>query len=211
MIIKQEEPRFLIYGLFDPRDGELRYVGKSTNGLARPRGHTAPSKLRPRTRKNNWLKSLLSKGLRPDIVVLEELSGPEGLDDLEKLAIAHYRSIGFELYNSTEGGEGSFGRTQGAEERVKKSEALRGRKQTAEHRKKVSAARKGMIFSASHVASLRKAKGSKTILEISSGRRFETQKEAADFLRIPQAYVNYLLRGKMHEYRGISLKHEVSQ
>jgi len=26
----------IIYGLFDPRDGQLRYIGKSVNGLKRP-------------------------------------------------------------------------------------------------------------------------------------------------------------------------------
>ena len=208
MIIKQVEPTFLIYGLFDPRDGELRYVGKSTNGLARPRGHTCPSKLRPRTRKNNWLKSLLSKNLKPDIVVLEELSGPGGLDDLEKLAIAHYRSMGFGLYNSTDGGEGSFGRKQTEEEKLKKSISLRGRAHSAEHRRNVSAARKGMKFSSSHIENLRTAKGSKTFVEVTTGLRFDTQKAAAIALNIPQACVSYILCGKRNSFKGFVFKYE---
>ena len=38
--------KFLIYGLVDPRDGQLRYVGKSTSGLRRPRSHWYPRVIR---------------------------------------------------------------------------------------------------------------------------------------------------------------------
>lgn len=35
--------KFLIYGLTDPITDELRYIGRSSSGLNRPRQHLAPS------------------------------------------------------------------------------------------------------------------------------------------------------------------------
>lgn len=44
--------RFLIYGLVDPRTNEVRYVGRSSSGLVRPKHHSVDA--------------------RPTIVVLEK-------------------------------------------------------------------------------------------------------------------------------------------
>lgn len=64
--------KYIIYGLVDPRSGELRYVGKSCSGLKRPKAHLAPSNLKKATHKNNWIRQLLAAGARPDILVIEE-------------------------------------------------------------------------------------------------------------------------------------------
>ena len=121
------ESAFLIYGLFDPRNDELRYVGKSMSGLKRPKGHFYPSQLRGHNKRVNWIKSLQAKGLRPEIVILEEVVNAETLPTLEKLAIAHYRSMGFDLVNGTDGGEGCPGRTLSVEARQKIAKAMSSR------------------------------------------------------------------------------------
>ncbi len=119
--------KFLIYGLFDPRTEELRYVGKSCSGLERPRQHIKPRLLKARTHKNSWLKSLLSEGLRPEIDVLEEHAGPETLNEAERFFIAYFRGIGCRLTNGTDGGDGvSAGRIQSLEEKAKRSASLMG-------------------------------------------------------------------------------------
>lgn len=53
----------LIYGLVDPRTSELRYIGRSSSGLTRPKQHTAPAALaKDVARKGNWLRQLVRAG-----------------------------------------------------------------------------------------------------------------------------------------------------
>jgi len=84
--------RYLIYGLRDPRSGEIRYVGQSSTGMARPRSHANPAAIRrqPHLYVNRWLQKLKGLNLRFEIVVLQSL-GADGvsqaaLDEAERLA-----------------------------------------------------------------------------------------------------------------------------
>lgn len=91
---------------------EIRYVGKSTSGLARPKSHGTSSTLRDDqgTYKANWINSLIEKGLTYEIVILAECSLAEELDSLEKLWIGLGReALGKRLTNATKGGDGSLG------------------------------------------------------------------------------------------------------
>ena len=60
-----------IYGLEDPETHEIRYVGKAKNPKARYRQHLYGHDL-SNNHKQNWINSLLEKGLRPELIVLEE-------------------------------------------------------------------------------------------------------------------------------------------
>ena len=102
--------KYLIYGLVDPRDGNIRYIGKSCSGLNRPKNHNKPSNLKANTHKVHWIKNLLFEGSKPRIVIIEEFDNPEVLDAAEQKWIAHYKSIGADLTNSDNGGVGSLGR-----------------------------------------------------------------------------------------------------
>jgi hypothetical protein len=52
--------KFFVYGLFDPRTNEVRYVGKTCCGMKRPKGHVTPSVLkRDVAIKGNWIRGLL--------------------------------------------------------------------------------------------------------------------------------------------------------
>ncbi len=101
--------RFLIYGLFDPRDGELRYVGKSECGLRRGTAHMWPSLLRAKTHKTDWIKSLLASGQRPTVAPIQEFHTNAQLCDAERYWIAVMRMRGCRLTNATDGGEGTKG------------------------------------------------------------------------------------------------------
>ena len=104
--------KFIIYGFLDPRPhklDQLRYVGKSETGLQRCREHLKPSSLEKDTRKDRWIKLVLSEGLKPIPIVLEEHSNKDDLFEAEKFWIAYYRGLGCDLTNSTDGGEGSTG------------------------------------------------------------------------------------------------------
>lgn len=118
--------RFFIYGLFDPRTTELRYVGKGSTTLAhRLAAHLTPSSLKDRTLKNGWLKSLLKKGFKPEACELEDVAGD--VDEAERFWIASMRAIGCNLTNMTNGGDGQTGIVRSAEWRANISAATRGR------------------------------------------------------------------------------------
>jgi hypothetical protein len=77
----QPQSPYLIYALVDPRTKVIRYVGKSTSGLKRPKRHLQPWILEKekQTRRVKWIKSLLSAGVTPEIEVLREASSPRVL------------------------------------------------------------------------------------------------------------------------------------
>lgn len=95
----------IIYGLIDPLDGTLRYIGQSIHGLKRANSHHRPSQIKTSSIKNNWIRGLKSKNLIPTIEVLEYSNTPEELDSLERFWIANIRSTGAKLYNRADGGE----------------------------------------------------------------------------------------------------------
>ncbi len=110
--------KFLIYGLVDPVSGQLRYVGKSTEGLDRPKEHGYPSELkRGHGYKENWIRQLRSLGLNYKIEVLHEVTDAEILSEAEIHWIAYFRALGCKLTNLTDGGEGCLGRIRSNEEK----------------------------------------------------------------------------------------------
>lgn len=137
----------IIYGLADPRDGALRYIGKTSRGLAyRLRGHVRESK-RGETRRERWIAKLASAGMRPDIFEIEVVPGD--WSDAERFWIAYFRAIGADLVNLTPGGEGATGPKSEAH-KAKLSEALKGcafdhtgLKRSDETRKKIGDAQRG--------------------------------------------------------------------
>lgn len=148
--------RFLIYGLVDARTGEVRYIGKSANGLTRPRKHLQPAQLTRRCHRNSWLRGLLKAGGRCEVRVLEELPSREWLNDAERFWIAQGRGLCWPLTNMTPGGDGNAfmpgnqyarGNRLSAETRARMSRARMGNRyaagpQTTEERARTSAALK---------------------------------------------------------------------
>lgn len=64
-----------IYVLIDPRDLEIRYVGKTNNPKERMRAHISPHVyMRHNNRKCIWTEELKSLGLRPIMQVLLQCS-----------------------------------------------------------------------------------------------------------------------------------------
>lgn len=154
--------RFLVYGLIDPRNGELRYVGKSCSGMKRPRQlHHAYCR--------NWENSLRKISLKPEVVVFEEILEESELSDVERFWVANFKFLGADLTNLTEGGEGSSGCRPGSETRKKmslsrmgKPSGMKGKTVPEERRKRISESLKSLgikrEFSAEHRAKLALAK-----------------------------------------------------
>jgi hypothetical protein len=165
--------KFLIYGLIDPRTDEVRYIGKSTSGLNRPKQHTMPSILKRTSHKTNWIRSLLVDGLVPIIRVLESFTDTECLEDAEMFWISQGKGMGWELTNLTKGGGGTVGwhhyeetkqrlravhsgksyhvTKHGPDTRARISAAHLGRKHTDEARRNMRLAQLGKKHTIDHV------------------------------------------------------------
>lgn len=135
--------KFIVYGLVDPMTHQLRYIGKSERGLARPAQHSMPSKLgKDKTHKGNWVRSLVAQGLRPEVVVVQELPSKDILRDAETFWIAYFKSMGCPLTNHCRGGTGFTGKHT-EESKKKMSVASKGRRHSEESKQKMSAALRG--------------------------------------------------------------------
>lgn len=94
-----------IYGLLDPETKEVRYIGKSNRPQRRLIRHLREER---NNHKCNWLKSL--NGSSPELIIIDEVINSEW-EFWESFYIELFRSWGFNLTNSTEGGLGTRGFT----------------------------------------------------------------------------------------------------
>jgi hypothetical protein len=129
----------VIYGLYDPRTDELRYVGKTLTHLMRLRynSHIYDGR-NAKTHKGRWIAQLLEQGLKPDMKVLHKDLPSDEWQDLERELIAKCRDT---LTNQTDGGEGVPGGQllrHSEESKRKMSEVRMGIPLSPEHREKVS-------------------------------------------------------------------------
>lgn len=113
-LIRSDDPgkyeNNLIYALVDPRTKEVRYIGKSSSGLTRPKNHTKLSHLqKDKTYKGNWIRQLVRLNLEPEIIILQNSHNKKDLTEIEKQYILLYRKLGAKLTNLTDGGEGTPG------------------------------------------------------------------------------------------------------
>lgn len=94
-----------IYGLRDPRDWRIRYIGRTVVSLnKRLIGHRYVRNPRHYTRRENWIHKLFSLGLKPVIEFLQCVPG-NGFE-AEKKWIAQFREMDHDLVNGNDGGAG---------------------------------------------------------------------------------------------------------
>jgi hypothetical protein len=105
-----------IYALLDPRDNEVRYIGKTINPTKRLSEHLADSK-REYNYRSMWIKSLLKENLKPLIKFLKVCP----LSDFVKYETEYIKLYkNDKLTNSDETGQGSVGRRQEIIDKVSK-------------------------------------------------------------------------------------------
>lgn len=107
-----------IYSLANPETDEIRYIGITFQNLnTRLASHIY--QIKKRNHKNAcWIKSLLKKGLRPRIEIIDEVS-KENWKEVEQYWIAQFKAWGFNLNNHAIGGEGNIGFKHSLETREK--------------------------------------------------------------------------------------------
>lgn len=120
-------PETTIYSLSDPDTGLVKYVGKSVRFKQRC-FHHCNLKLQQskNTKLSNWLAKVLLSGKKPIINVIEICF--EDWAEREKFWIAHYRLLGFNICNITDGGDGVSGRKMSESHRLKISQTHKGKK-----------------------------------------------------------------------------------
>ena len=104
-----EDRQWHIYSLSDPRTKKVRYVGWSTNPKYRVSAHLSAARhgRDGNIHKINWLKQLMSMGLKPLLSILESGIGVKR-QAAEKKWIALYRlREGVALLNLADGGDGT--------------------------------------------------------------------------------------------------------
>ena len=94
-----------IYQLKNPMTDNIRYVGKTVQSLdSRLKKHIEESNQGLKTYKCNWIRKLLKENIIPDIETIE-ITDENMWKEREKYWIANYKKRGYNLTNSTNGGE----------------------------------------------------------------------------------------------------------
>ena len=92
MALSKPPGRYLIYGLLDPRENELRYVGKTHKRRElRLEEHILAAKNGERAPVYVWIRSLLAAELEPIIFILERIPGTSNWKSAERVQIARWR------------------------------------------------------------------------------------------------------------------------
>jgi len=150
-----------IYALIDPRDGAVRYVGKSKNPEKRRNAHCHRQCSAGLKR---WIDELNTFGLKPSFEVLE-LCGAKDWPERERFWISEQRKLTVELLNVCNGGNGTdevleatIAKARASNTGKKRSPEciarMRGRKMSDKHRAALRASNLGFKQSVETLAKL---------------------------------------------------------
>lgn len=88
-----------VYGLIDPRNRELRYIGVTTQPLERRlSGHIGSISDKNQSSRVKWLRELVERGLRPEIFEIEVVDDFQEVE-AERFYIQYFSYIGCRLTN----------------------------------------------------------------------------------------------------------------
>lgn len=113
-----------IYVMKDPETEDIRYVGKTVKTIQRRlREHISAIK-RENNHRTNWIKKIVNGGKTPLIEEIDQCRWDES-QKRETDWIKYYKDLGYDLVNSTDGGEGNAGWIQKEETIEKRKETIR--------------------------------------------------------------------------------------
>lgn len=191
-----------IYGLCDPRHGIVQYVGSTMQKISlRNCDHIAEAqKPHSNSKKNMWIKWLLSLSLRPRIITLKNNVEEEKLEHTEIHYIIRYKKLceklGYEFMNSILPLSGHIFddnlRTKLREIRSKQiskplsiitkhkiSKQLTGRKLSKEHKEHIGNVVRGRKLSKKHIQQIKNRMRSKEMREklrvLKTGKKLSVQ------------------------------------
>lgn len=138
--MNRDTSTFVIYGLY-VANGDIRYVGLTTRVAVRLRQHQRAAATGVNLPVYRWMRKH-----GEDSVCIRILSYALTFDDLKRCEmwwIAELKSIGHELLNLTDGGEGVLGWKHSAETRARIAAGQLGRTASMETREKLRTAATG--------------------------------------------------------------------
>lgn len=92
-----------IYHLRDPRDGSVRYVGKSTNPRARLRQHLKDAQARAVTDKQQWLRQLAALKLQPTLIIAGQYADEAAARIAESDHLHRHRATALNIHDPRKG------------------------------------------------------------------------------------------------------------
>jgi hypothetical protein len=163
-----------IYTLADPRNNEIRYVGKTVQSLEkRLCGHiSAAITNKEHNYRSNWIKQLTNNNLLPIIELVESVD--ENIwEQTEQYWIAQFKAWNFSLVNMTEGGDGNKNQFVSKETIEKRAQAIRGVARPLEVREKISLGHKGKKLSTTTKEKLKAINTGKRQSEETKAKRYK--------------------------------------
>lgn len=204
MNAKENISKYLVYCLVDPRNGEVRYIGKSSSHMNRPNHHFVPSVLgKSRLPVHNWIRKMVRLNLKPTIEILED-TDKENLSSIEMYYISISKKEGHRLLNLTEGGDGPSNRNMSQKTKDKISKSNKGKKPS-------SAAIEGAIrtntgklktLEQKEIASLN-SPNRKPVLCVDTGVSYNGIRQAAKILNIDHRGIGRCCSGEYNKYKGL--------
>lgn len=91
-----------IYILKCPKTSIVKYVGKTIHISNRLRKHLNDQR---QNKRGNWIKGLISQGLKPILEVIDQVAPMEDWEERERHWIQYFRDKGEAFCNQTDGGE----------------------------------------------------------------------------------------------------------
>ncbi len=171
--LKELPNKNVIYVLLEPDTNNVRYVGKAVDLYTRIRNHYKPSRLIDKTHKNNWLNKLLNKGKYVKVSIVEQLDDENLLNEAEKKWIKHYKDLGCDLTNGTEGGDGGKMSPESIEKMKSKKTGV---KLSEEHKQKISEGNKGRVVTEETRTKLSEARKTYVVSEETRRKLSESHK-----------------------------------
>lgn len=147
---------FKIYGLKIIGEENIRYIGLTKNSLRkRINNHKNHAKGRE-THKDRWVRK---NDYNIEIILIEDgIPNLNEANEREVYWIKYYRDLGYDLVNTSDGGNGTVGVKPTQAHKDHLSSLFKGVPLSEEHRKKIGLARKGKKLSEKHINSLKKGK-----------------------------------------------------
>lgn len=192
-----------IYSLKDPRDYQIKYIGKTIDIDRRYKQHIK-NYTNKKSLKNSWISSLLQYGLQPMLEIVE-ICDESKWQEREQYWIKYYKELGFDLKNMTNGGDGNTGLKMSDTSKEKIRRANLGKKSSKEKIAKISNWAKGnnkiqknlkLGSKKSQIPIIQKTKDGEIIKE------WESLQQAADELGIERSNISHCLRGRIKTSGG---------
>ena len=209
------ESSVYIYGLKDPRDYQIKYIGKTIDIGRRIKEHNQIHRNK-KSKKNSWIIHLVENGMQPIMEILEECKETNWIER-EMYWIQYYKELVFDLKNMTLGGESNNGYVFTKEDRLKQSKYQKLRHKlkrfSKETRKKLSEKAKETLngldnlklgSKMSQVPIIQKTKEDDII------REWESLQQAADELKIGRSNISHCLRGRIKTSGGFKWEYKTS-